>query len=81
MSIPVSKWADPPLVPAPNTQQAPTPAAAKLLGQVAKSYLSKNEVYSVTNSPLCCPEGKNYLIALKPYWWEDPEGSGNWGWF
>ncbi len=33
-------------------------------------HLESTEAYSVTFSPILCPEGKNHLFTLKPYYWK-----------
>ncbi|EIW71319.1 hypothetical protein TREMEDRAFT_67696 [Tremella mesenterica DSM 1558] len=52
----------------------PAPHTLKLLEKLCKNYIGSDEVFSVTYSPLLCPEGKNYLYTLKPYWWEVEPG-------
>lgn len=77
MTITVPKWAEAPLTPAP-LKDAPRPQSAdKLLRTVSNQVVSKGETFSVTNSPLLCPEGKNYLFTVKPYFWETTPGQ--WG--
>lgn len=79
MSIPVPKWAEAPLTPAPLANATPSPAACKLLQNVCKQTISKGETFSVTNSPMTCPADKNYLFTVKPYFWDTEPGSGCWG--
>ena len=55
----------------------PPAATVKLLERMSKNFLQSDDAFSVTFSPVLCPEGKNYLFTLKPYWWEvEP---GKWG--
>lgn len=59
-----------PPVPLTRPETRPIPKATlPLLRKVVAAILDSDEVYSVTNSPLTCPAGKNHLFTLKPYWW------------
>ncbi|RXK37503.1 hypothetical protein M231_05224 [Tremella mesenterica] len=70
--IPPPKY--PGLILTPCLEDNPAPHTLKLLEKLCKNYIGSDEVFSVTYSPLLCPEGKNYLYTLKPYWWEVEPG-------
>lgn len=69
-----SKWAEFRLMPPPAMPLSAS--AVKQLQQVCDSLLG-SETFSVTNSPVLCCEGKNYLYSQRPYWWETQPGC--WG--
>ncbi|WVQ83356.1 hypothetical protein IAT38_005495 [Cryptococcus sp. DSM 104549] len=61
----------------PFPRPDPTPEGVKLIKQICRKAVESDEVYSVTYSKLFCPEGKNHLFTLKPYYWETQPG-GSW---
>jgi hypothetical protein len=79
MELPVPKWVEAPITSSQLEGTVPSAAALKLLQNVVKQIITKGETFSVTNSPMLCPAGKNYLLTVKPYFWESPVGSGCWG--
>lgn len=61
----------------PFPRPDPSPEGLKVLRQICRKAVESDEVYSVTFPDLLCPEGKNHLFTLKPYYWEvEP---GKWG--
>ncbi|WVQ76051.1 hypothetical protein IAR50_005687 [Cryptococcus sp. DSM 104548] len=72
MSLPVPFQPSAILTPQPSS--TPSPAALQSLLPLAKTILNNDETYSVTFSKLLCPEGKNHLFTLKPYYWEVEPG-------
>jgi hypothetical protein len=79
MTIKVPKWAEAPLTPAPLKAASLPASSDKLLKKESNRIATKGETFSVTNSPLLCPAGKNYLFTIKPYFWETKPGQ--WGEF
>ncbi|ODO09707.1 hypothetical protein I350_01922 [Cryptococcus amylolentus CBS 6273] len=72
MSLPIPF--QPSVILTPQPSSTPTPAALRALLPLAKDILKNDVVYSVTFSKMLCPEGKNYLFTLKPYYWEVAPG-------
>ena len=65
--LPAPKYAPVPLTP---TEVHPIPKQTlPLLRKVVTGILESDDVFSVTNSPLTCPVGRNHLFTLKPYFW------------
>ncbi|ODN94340.1 hypothetical protein L198_05197 [Cryptococcus wingfieldii CBS 7118] len=62
------------ITPFPVSPNGPSKNALKVLGQILRKATEANEVYSVTFSEVLCPEGKNHLFSLKPYFWEVAPG-------
>jgi len=60
----------------PRSSRPPTQETLALIEKTAKVHIESKELWSVTYSPLVCPEGKNWLFSLKPYYWEK---NGEWG--
>ncbi|OXC70416.1 hypothetical protein AYX13_00891 [Cryptococcus neoformans] len=58
----------------PFPRPDPSPEGLKVLRQICRKAVESDEVYSVTFSDLLCPEGKNHLFTLKPYYWEVEPG-------
>lgn len=71
----VPKYPDLPLL--PTAHEPLNNEAVKRLKQLCDKEVKSGETYTVTNSPITCPEGKHFLYTLKPYWWETKPGC--WG--
>ncbi|WVN89459.1 uncharacterized protein L203_104682 [Cryptococcus depauperatus CBS 7841] len=72
MGLNVPIWSENILTPFPRPD--PSPQGLKMLRQICRKQVESNEVYSVTFSEILCPEGKNNLFTLKPYFWEVEPG-------
>ena len=72
--IPIPKYPLTILTPPPF--RTPTAEVLKVLERRVWGLVSSDHVWSVTFSPILCPEGKNWLFTLKPYYWEK---DGKWG--
>ncbi|ORY34565.1 alginate lyase-domain-containing protein [Naematelia encephala] len=72
--LPIPSYPAKIIVPTPRSD--PSAQALKLLRQQARSILESKETYSVTFSPVLCPEGKNHFFTLQPYMWLRKDG--NW---
>ncbi|WWD04151.1 hypothetical protein V865_002217 [Kwoniella europaea PYCC6329] len=65
----------------PFPKQSSNGHTIELLRQLVGEILGKDEVYSVTYSPVLCPVskeiggGNNQLFTIKPHWWRSPNGS------
>jgi len=61
----------------PSVHESKLPiATARLLERLVRRILNSSADYSVTYSPLLCPQGPNWLYTLKPYYWTV---DGKWG--
>ncbi|WVQ83355.1 hypothetical protein IAT38_005494 [Cryptococcus sp. DSM 104549] len=76
MSVPIPDHPLEILTPAPISTPPPSAHTLSLLRQLCDTHVhfASDETYSVTNSVLLCPEGKNHLFTLKPYYWETEPG-------
>lgn len=73
----VPKYPDLPLL--PTAHEPLNNKAIERLKALCDKETKSGETYTVTNSPITCPQGKHYLYTLKPYWWETKPGC--WGEF
>ncbi|WVQ66487.1 uncharacterized protein L199_004668 [Kwoniella botswanensis] len=68
----------------PFPKQSSNGHTIELLRQLVGKILAKDEVYSITYSPVLCPVskedggGNNQLFTIKPHWWRNPNGEWEW---
>ena len=74
-TLPVPKHPLEILIPFPA--QPTNPITRQILLDICNKYIDSTEIFSVTFSPLLCPENRNHLFTLKPYLWEVKPGC--WG--
>lgn len=76
-AVPLADTPRPPLILTPELNAKPDQTTLALLKRRVERDLASVEVYTITDCDYVSPEGPNYLMTIKPYYWEvEP---GKWG--